>query len=127
MKKRLISLFLLLIICLSPVFLTGCNVGGDNGGGSGDAGDTTGGGGSGGEQDNEEDQDFVDLGDYFEGIHTASTDEENPSAETIVAKFGKIAEYICADLMKEYGSDMIDGEPVAWRIYESDNIQNVFT
>lgn len=106
MNKRLFSIFLLLIFCITPIFLTACNAGGDGFGG-GDGDDTGGSGGNGGDEEQEE---MIDLGDYFEGINTASTNEDNPSASSIVSAFMNLANGICETLLYEYGANIVAGE-----------------
>jgi len=100
MKKKLFSIFLLLIFFMMPILLTACNTGG----GSDD--DT-------GDDDEEQQESLVDLGDYFEGVNTASSTDSNPSAAVIALAFKTMAGLICENLLYEYGYQVVLGDSVS--------------
>lgn len=110
MKKRIISILLLLIVFITPVFVAGCsNVGGSGGGGSNSGGSSSGGDSSGGDNSGGGgdsgggDEQMIDLGDYFHGVHTASVYEENVVTDYIVTSFQDLAAKICDSIVLEYG------------------------
>lgn len=108
MKKRIISILLLLIVFIVPVFTAGCSNVGGSGGGSGGGGSTSGdstGGDNGGTTggDTGDDTQMLDLGDYFHGVHTASVYEENIVTDYIVSSFQDLASLISKYIVYEYG------------------------